>query len=65
MKNKKVFYVLGAVLSLIAGAFLCIALTNPQLSFPWPNWVSYIIYALYLVITVLVFCLPKLLNKKK
>ena len=65
MKNKKICYILGSVLCLIAVAFLCVALTHPELSFPWGNGVSYTIYALYPVITVFVFCLPKLLNKKK
>lgn len=59
MKNKKLYYILGGVLCLLAAAFVAVALTHPELAFPWPNWVSYTIYALYGIYTVLIFCMPK------
>ncbi len=61
MNNKK-YYILGGILCLIAVIFAAAALTNPQLSFPWKNQVSYFIYALYAIYTVLVFLMPKFKN---
>lgn len=60
--NNKSYYILGGILCLIAVIFAAAALTHPELSFPWPNWVSYTIYALYLIYTVLVFSMPKFKN---
>lgn len=62
MKNNKKYCILGGILCLAAVIFTAIALTHPELAFPWPNWVSYAIYALYLIFTVLVFCMPKFKN---
>lgn len=60
MKNK---YTIGGIILTAAGlAFIGYALANPQLSFPWSNTVTYILYAYYIVYTVLVFCMPKLKN---
>jgi hypothetical protein len=36
----------------VALAFVAYALNHPEASFPWPNSVSYIIYATYILITV-------------
>lgn len=60
MKNK--YTVFGIILSVLGLAFIVVALTNPQLSFPWPNWVSYTLYGFYAIYTILVFCMPKLKN---
>lgn len=58
MKNKKAYYILGGVLCLAAAAFIAFALTHPECSFPWPNWVSYTMYTLYGIYTILIFCMP-------
>lgn len=39
--------------------FIIIALTHPELSFPWSNRVSFTIYVLYAVYTILVFIMPR------
>ena len=59
MKNKKAYYILGGVLCLLAAAFVAFALAHPEFSFPWPNWVSYTIFTLYGIYTILIFCMPK------
>lgn len=59
MKNKKPYYVLGIILCLLAAVFVAAVLTHPELSFPWPNGVSYTMYALYGIYTVIVFLIPK------
>lgn len=59
MKNTKLYYMLGGVLCLIAAVFAAAALRHPEFAFPWPNWVSYTMYALYGSYTILVLCMPK------
>lgn len=58
MKNK-FYYISGIILCVAAVNFMAAAFTHPELSFPWPNRVSYILYALYIIYTVLIFCMPK------
>ncbi len=60
MKNK--YMILGIILSVLGVAFVTVALANPQMSFPWSNWVSYTLYGFYAIYTVLVFCMPKMKN---
>lgn len=49
-------YRLAAILmSLAAVLFLLFALTNPQASFPWSNTVTYILYAVYLIVMAVLF----------
>ena len=59
MKNKKPYYILGTILCLLAAVFIIVALTHPECSFPWPNWVSCTMYGLYAAYTVLVFLMPR------
>lgn len=58
MKIKEPYYILGGILCLLAAVFVVIAMTHPELSFPWANWVSYTIYVLYAIYTILVFLMP-------
>lgn len=49
-------YRLAAILmALVAVLFLLFALTNPQASFPWSNTVTYILYAVYLIVMAVLF----------
>lgn len=57
--KKRNFTIAGIILILIAAAYAVIALSHPELSFPWKNWVSYTIYALYAIYTVLIFLMPR------
>ena len=59
MKSKRSYVILGGILCLLAALFIAVACTHPELSFPWSNRVSYILYALYGIYTVIVFCMPK------
>lgn len=59
MRNKKTYAVLGSALCLLAAVFIAIALSHPELCFPWPNWVSYTLYSLYAIFTAVVFLMPK------
>jgi len=39
-------------------AFVIVALNNPQLSWPWSNTISFIIYFTYFILTVFLFIAP-------
>jgi len=60
MKKMSGYTIAGIILSIIFVVFILVALTNPQLSFPWPNAVSYTIYILYIAYTVFLFFMPKM-----
>lgn len=59
MRKNYSFFIFGAGLCLFAVAFIIFAVTHPELSFPWPNWVTYTIYVLYAIYTIMVFCMPR------
>lgn len=56
--NKFRFYAAtGAVLVIAALVFVVYAISNPQLSFPWGNTITYTIYAAYIILTIAMFVL--------
>ena len=57
MKNASIFMIIGCAMVVIAISFFIYAINHPEQSFPWPNGVTYFIYAVYLLITIGVFFL--------
>ena len=57
--DNKVYYAIGAVLCLLAMGYIFYACWYPEVSFPWPNWVTYSLYGLYALYTILVFLMPR------
>ena len=55
MKKSKVFLATGCLMVIIAIAFVAFALNHPEASFPWSNTVTYSLYLVYLILTVLMF----------
>ena len=58
MKNK--YTIAGIILAVLGIGFIIFAIKNPQLSFPWPNWVTYTLYVFYAMYVVFIFCMPKI-----
>lgn len=54
---KKRFFIPACVLSAAAVGFVIFAMGHPELSFPWDNWVTGILYGLYADAVVLLFIL--------
>lgn len=54
---KKRFFIPACVLSAAAIGFVIFAMGHPELSFPWDNWVTGILYGLYADAVVLLFIL--------
>lgn len=64
MKKGKIFFGIGLLMIVVAIGFLIFALNHPEMSFPWSNSITYVIYAVYLVATVFMFCISKRMPKK-
>ena len=56
--SKKGSRVIACLMLAIGIAFVIVALNNPQLSWPWSNTISYIIYFTYIILTVILFVAP-------
>lgn len=56
--SKRVSRITGAVMFLIAIAFVIYALNNPQGSFPWSNTVTYSIYGVYVAVMLVLIIAP-------
>lgn len=63
MKKSTIFRLTGIIMIIAALLFLFYAINNPQASFPWSNTITYGIYGLYLVITVLCFFKSKTMRR--
>lgn len=53
--SKKVSRVIACFMLVIGTIFVIVALNNPQLSWPWSNTFSFIIYFTYIILTIVLF----------
>lgn len=53
---------MGISMLILGAAFIFFALFHPEMSFPWSNAISYLIYGFYLAVAVLLLIVP--VNKK-
>lgn len=56
--SKKVSKIVGRIMLAAAVVFVAVALVHPEMSFPWSNTVTYSLYAVYLVATVVLLIAP-------
>lgn len=56
--TKKTSRVIGAIMLIAAIAFIAFALRHPEMSFPWNNTATYLLYAAYLAITAILVIAP-------
>lgn len=64
MKKSNVFMFISLLMMVIAAIFFVFALNHPEMSFKWPNSITYIIYAVYFAIVVAMFILSIIFRKK-
>lgn len=55
MKKANIFLIIGYIMVVIAICFMVFALNHPEMSFPWSNNITYVIYGLYCIATVFIF----------
>ena len=54
--------VIGLLMILIAIVFVIFALIHPEMSFPWSNNITFTLYGMYALVTVVLLIVPR---KKK
>ena len=52
--------IVGLVMLIIAVAFIVFALNHPEMSFPWNNTITWLLYGLYVLVIVVLFIAPKM-----
>lgn len=60
--TKKTSRIIGIVMLVLAIAFIIFAFSHPEMSFPWSNTITYLLYGVYAVVTVVLLIAP---TKKK
>lgn len=60
--NKKISRIIGLVMVVIAIVFVVFALNHPEMSFPWNNTITWVLYGLYAIVTTVLLIAP---TKKK
>jgi len=60
MKNR-VYLNIGIMMVIFAICFIIYAVNNPQVNFPWNNSITYGIYFVYAVVTII--CIRKVFKK--
>ena len=56
--NKKISRIIGSIMLVIAIAFVVFALNHPEMSFPWSNTITWVLYGLYAIVTVVLLVAP-------
>lgn len=56
--TKKISRIIGIVMLVAAIAFLIFAFGHPEMSFPWSNTITYLLYGAYLLVMVVMFIAP-------
>lgn len=55
---KKTSRIVGIIMLAVAIAFFVFALSHPEAGFPWSNTVTYVIYAVYLIVAAFLLIAP-------
>lgn len=56
--TKKNSRIIGLIMLVVAVIFLVFAMGHPEMSFPWSNTVTYVLYIVYLITMVIFFVAP-------
>ena len=60
--TKKTSRIIGIVMLVLAITFIIFAFSHPEMSFPWSNTITYLLYGVYAIVTVILLIAP---TKKK
>ena len=56
--TKKISRIIGSIMLVIAIAFVVFALNHPEMSFPWSNTITWVLYGLYAIVTAVLLGAP-------
>ena len=57
--KKSISRIIGWIMLIIAIVFIMCALNHPEKSFPWNNTITWLLYGLYILVTVMLLIAPK------
>ena len=58
--KKSASRIIGLLMLIIAGIFIMFAMNHPEMSFPWNNTITWLLYGLYFLVTVVLLIAPKM-----
>ena len=57
--KKSISRIIGVIMLIVAVVFIMFALNHPEMSFPWNNTITWLLYGLYILVTVMLLIAPK------
>ena len=60
MFDKEGLYMKKSISRIIAIVFIMFALNHPEKSFPWSNTITWLLYGVYFLVTVVLLIAPKM-----
>ena len=57
--KKSISRIIGVIMLIVAIVFIVLALNHPEKSFPWNNTITWLLYGLYILVTVMLLIAPK------
>ena len=58
--KKRISRIIGLTMLIIAIVFIMFALNHPEKSFPWSNTITWLLYGVYFLVTVVLLIAPKM-----
>ena len=58
--KKSILRIIGLIMLIIAIVFIMYALNHPEMSFPWNNTITWLLYGVYFLVTVVLLIAPKM-----
>ena len=52
--------IIGVIMLLVAIVFIMFALNHPEKSFPWSDTITWLLYAVYFLVTMVLLIAPKM-----
>ena len=58
--KRSISKIIGLTMLIIAIVFIMFALNHPEKSFPWSNTITWLLYGVYFLVTVVLLIAPKI-----
>ena len=58
--KKSILRIIGLIMLIIAIVFIMYALNHPEMSFPWNNTITCLLYGVYFLVSVVLLIAPKM-----
>ena len=58
--KKSISRIIGVIMLIVAIVFIMFALNHPEKSFPWNNTITWLLYGVYFLVTVVLLIAPRI-----